>query len=165
MHTHEHIAIPVEYKIIICLQQSTMMMFSILMLCLMALFELSAGDKFESLDRNFDGQLDRSEFAVLSHELHEVLEPFTDEFKGKTGSLKVTDFIGGEISGDFVTGTVNSLIMIVACEIGDKTFFIAAVLAMRNGRFIVYLGSMGALAVMHILSCLMVSLSGTLTLY
>lgn len=28
-------------------------------------------------------------------------------------------------------------------EIGDKTFFIAAVLAMRNGRMIVYLGCMG----------------------
>lgn len=73
-----------------------------------------------------------------------------------------------------------SQLVILATEVGDKTFFIAAVLAMRNGRLVVYLGAMGnqpgyiflsacscsrscaslsvsagALAVMHVLSCLM----------
>jgi hypothetical protein len=135
------------------------MMFLALLLCLVALVELSTGDKFDSLDRNFDGHLDRSEFEVLSHELHEVLEPFTvsGDAGGKAGSLMSKKLIGGDLSGDFVPGAVNSLVMIIACEIGDKTFFIAAVLAMRNGRAIVYMGSMLALAVMHILSCLMVS--------
>ena len=137
-----------------------MMLFQISLLCLVALFELSTGDKFDSLDRNFDGHIDRSEFAVLSHELHEALEPFivSDEVLGKAGVLQVADFIGADVSGDFVPGLVNSLIMIIACEIGDKTFFIAAVLAMRHGRMVVYMGSMSALAVMHLLSCIMVSL-------
>eukprot|EP01036_Dinobryon_divergens_P029727 gene29727-38867_t len=45
--------------------------------------------------------------------------------------------------------------MILVTEIGDKTFFIAAVLAMRHGRLIVYAGAMGALTLMHILSSLM----------
>lgn len=122
----------------------------------MALFEISA-DKFESLDRNFDGQLDRSEFSVLSHELHDLLEPYVvlDGAQGKTGASNFADYFGGDLSSDFVPGALNSLIMIIACEIGDKTFFIAAVLAMRNGRLVVYMGSMGALAVMHLLSCLM----------
>ncbi|CAM9092991.1 unnamed protein product, partial [Ectocarpus fasciculatus] len=48
-----------------------------------------------------------------------------------------------------------SQLVILATEVGDKTFFIAAILAMRNGRLVVYLGAMGALAVMHVLSCLM----------
>lgn len=56
---------------------------------------------------------------------------------------------------DFVGGFLNSLVVILVTEIGDKTFFIAAVLAMRNGRLVVYLGAMGALAAMHILSSLM----------
>jgi len=56
---------------------------------------------------------------------------------------------------NFVSATLNSLMMILVTEIGDKTFFIAAVLAMRHGRLVVYAGAMGALAVMHLLSSLM----------
>jgi putative Ca2+/H+ antiporter (TMEM165/GDT1 family) len=58
-------------------------------------------------------------------------------------------------SSSFVQGTVNSLVMILVTEIGDKTFFIAAVLAMRHGRLVVYSGAMLALGIMHILSSLM----------
>jgi len=56
---------------------------------------------------------------------------------------------------NFLSATFNSLMMILVTEIGDKTFFIAAVLAMRYGRLVVYAGAMGALAVMHLLSSLM----------
>jgi len=45
--------------------------------------------------------------------------------------------------------------MILVTEIGDKTFFIAAVLAMRHGRLVVYSGAMIALGIMHVLSSLM----------
>ena len=56
---------------------------------------------------------------------------------------------------NFVAAFINSFIMILVTEIGDKTFFIAAVLAMRNGRLVVYAGAMSALAAMHLLSSLM----------
>ncbi len=46
-------------------------------------------------------------------------------------------------SNSFVSATLNSLVMILVTEIGDKTFFIAAVLAMRHGRLTVYAGAMG----------------------
>lgn len=49
------------------------------------------------------------------------------------------------VTSNFFTATVNSLMMILVTEIGDKTFFIAAVLAMRHGRLIVYAGAMGKL--------------------
>lgn len=42
--------------------------------------------------------------------------------------------------------------MIIVSEIGDKTFFIAAIMAMRNPRLTVYLGALGALALMTVLS-------------
>ncbi len=45
--------------------------------------------------------------------------------------------------------------MILVTELGDKTFFIAAVLAMKNGRLVVYSGAMLALATMHLLSSVM----------
>jgi len=45
-----------------------------------------------------------------------------------------------------------SFSMIIVSEIGDKTFFIAAVLAMKHSRFIVWLGAAGALLFMTILA-------------
>ena len=47
------------------------------------------------------------------------------------------------VTNNFITATVNSLFMILVTEIGDKTFFIAAILAMRHGRLVVYAGAMG----------------------
>jgi len=46
----------------------------------------------------------------------------------------------------------SSLMMIIVSELGDKTFFIAAVLAMKHPRAIVLAGALGALALMTILS-------------
>lgn len=47
------------------------------------------------------------------------------------------------VTNNFVAATINSLVMILVTEIGDKTFFIAAILAMRHGRLVVYAGAMG----------------------
>ena len=40
-------------------------------------------------------------------------------------------------------------------ELGDKTFFIAAILAMRNNKLTVFLAAVSALAVMTVLSALL----------
>ncbi|THG98058.1 hypothetical protein EW145_g7489 [Phellinidium pouzarii] len=47
---------------------------------------------------------------------------------------------------------VQGFTMIIASEIGDKTFLIAAILAMRHPRVVVFAGAFGALAVMSVLS-------------
>ncbi|CAM9338023.1 unnamed protein product [Ectocarpus sp. 6 AP-2014] len=52
----------------------------------------------------------------------------------------------------FWTAFANSVIMIIATEIGDKTFFIAAIMAMSHPRLAVFGGAVGALAVMTVLS-------------
>ncbi|CAM9115255.1 unnamed protein product [Chrysoparadoxa australica] len=49
----------------------------------------------------------------------------------------------------------SSVGMIIATEIGDKTFFIAAVLAMQHPRLLVFGGAIAALAVMTVLSALL----------
>lgn len=51
-------------------------------------------------------------------------------------------------------GFTKSLAMTVLSEIGDKTFFAAAILAMRHPRRLVLAGCLGALIVMTILSVL-----------
>jgi putative Ca2+/H+ antiporter (TMEM165/GDT1 family) len=48
----------------------------------------------------------------------------------------------------------SSLTMILVSEVGDKTFFIAAVLAMRHSRAVVLGGALGALALMTVLSAI-----------
>jgi len=47
---------------------------------------------------------------------------------------------------------VASLSVIIVSELGDKTFFIAAIMAMRHSRITVFAGAISALALMTILS-------------
>ncbi|KAH9589210.1 Gdt1 family [Trypanosoma melophagium] len=55
----------------------------------------------------------------------------------------------------WMEGMLSSLSMIIFSEIGDKTFFIACLMAMRHSKAIVFLGAIGALATMTVLSALM----------
>jgi len=50
---------------------------------------------------------------------------------------------------------VQGFAMIIASEIGDKTFLIAAILAMRHPRSVVFAGAFGALALMSVLSAVL----------
>lgn len=52
------------------------------------------------------------------------------------------------------TGFYQAFSLVFVSEIGDKTFFIAGLLAMKTSRLVAYVGSMGALGAMTILSVL-----------
>jgi putative Ca2+/H+ antiporter (TMEM165/GDT1 family) len=54
-----------------------------------------------------------------------------------------------------VHGFIQAFAMIIFSEIGDKTFLIAAILAMRHPRIVVFAGAVGSLVVMSILSAAM----------
>ena len=54
--------------------------------------------------------------------------------------------------GDFASAFGGSFGMILVSEIGDETFIIAALMAMRHPRAIVFAGALGALIVMTVLS-------------
>lgn len=47
---------------------------------------------------------------------------------------------------------LQSLMLILACELGDRTFFVAALLAMKSSRIVVWSGALTALAAMTVLS-------------
>ena len=125
-----------------------------LWICLSLLVVIVA-DLFTDVDLNKNGSIDRNEFGGFLSKIHRALDPVI----GLNSPINsaATAGIGQlmNIGANFVSGFVNSLVVILVTEIGDKTFFIAAVLAMRNARIVVYLGSMSALAAMHILSSFM----------
>ncbi|XP_017960355.1 transmembrane protein 165 isoform X2 [Drosophila navojoa] len=58
-----------------------------------------------------------------------------------------------KIKGSFIDAFTASISVILLTELGDKTFFIAAIMAMRHPRLIVFLGAITALALMTVLSC------------
>ncbi|CAL6435926.1 unnamed protein product [Bathycoccus prasinos] len=61
----------------------------------------------------------------------------------------------GDGVGDFKDAFVSSLAMILVAELGDETFIIAAIMAMRHPRLIVLSGALSALAIMTVLSTAM----------
>jgi len=56
------------------------------------------------------------------------------------------------INFGFIHAFIASLSVIIVSELGDKTFFIAAIMAMRHPRTIVFVGAIGALGLMTALS-------------
>jgi hypothetical protein len=52
----------------------------------------------------------------------------------------------------FTHAFIASLSVIIVSELGDKTFFIAAIMAMRHSRVVVFTGAILALIVMTIIS-------------
>ncbi len=69
-------------------------------------------------------------------------------------SVSTADGSTPETEGS-VHGFVQAFAMIIFSEIGDKTFLIAAILAMRHPRIVVFAGAFGSLVVMSILSAAM----------
>lgn len=70
----------------------------------------------------------------------------------------LTALRGPDATGDDTTGFVGaftqSLLLILACELGDRTFFVAAILAMKASRIVVFAGAISALGLMTVLSAL-----------
>ncbi|XP_070553094.1 putative divalent cation/proton antiporter TMEM165 isoform X2 [Ptychodera flava] len=77
----------------------------------------------------------------------------------KQGDTKIQDDAASESKDGWYMGSVGfahafaaSLSVIIVSELGDKTFFIAAIMAMRHSRLTVFSGAMLALGVMTALS-------------
>eukprot|EP00291_Cryptomonas_curvata_P022291 CAMPEP_0172175762 /NCGR_PEP_ID=MMETSP1050-20130122/14414_1 /TAXON_ID=233186 /ORGANISM="Cryptomonas curvata, Strain CCAP979/52" /LENGTH=318 /DNA_ID=CAMNT_0012847913 /DNA_START=123 /DNA_END=1079 /DNA_ORIENTATION=- len=66
-------------------------------------------------------------------------------------TLRKVEGLGG-YSAVQVDAFFSSLMMIIVSELGDKTFFIAAIMAMKHPRGIVLAGALGALGLMTVLS-------------
>ncbi|CAB9505901.1 GDT1-like protein 3 [Seminavis robusta] len=108
-----------------------------------------ARDVFDLLDANRDGRMDRAEF-------NQALDQFEDFLRHHPQTASKSWFHGSHTTDlPFWNGFTSAVAMIVATEIGDKTFFIAAVLSMKNDRRAIFGGAILALIVMTILSTVM----------
>ncbi|CAB0005210.1 unnamed protein product [Nesidiocoris tenuis] len=84
--------------------------------------------------------------AILLTAVGAEKEPVDEDTAGPTGDASDVGGLG------FVHGFVASFSVIIVSEIGDKTFFIAAIMAMKHSRLTVFAGAMSALAFMTVLS-------------
>ncbi len=87
----------------------------------------------------------RKSVNSLEEESNEVE---SDERKTDSKNLTNSNF-------GFLHAFFASISVIVVSEIGDKTFFIAAIMAMKHSRFTVYAGAVFALFLMTLLSAML----------
>ena len=135
----------------------------------------AADDLFTAMDTNHDHSISEAEYNIALSKL--LNTDNTDNTGGSAAAQQaaITPSLGGDSKPSFSGGTplndklkfhdsgtkaffkglFSSFSAIIATEIGDKTFFIAAVLSMRNDRMAVFGGAILALIIMTILSTLM----------
>jgi|MDTB01.3.fsa_nt_gb putative Ca2+/H+ antiporter (TMEM165/GDT1 family) len=136
------------------------MIFAIILSLLATITLVVNADNFLTADTNGDGALDRKEFAMYLHKIDTSISSLLTVPDDLAAEVAKEASIGFDLDSftrgtDFIHGCWNSLLVILVTELGDKTFFIAAIMAMRYGRGVVYAGAMGALGLMHVLSCIM----------
>lgn len=120
-------------------------------------------DVFDLLDSNHDGHMDRDEFHHAIDEFEDFLHNHP-QVQGSSWSWlpswltpkpHITTVNGVKKDLSFWSGFTSAVGLIIATEIGDKTFFIAAVLSMKQDRRAVFGGAILALILMTVLSTLM----------
>ena len=128
--------------------------------------DITAQQIFDAVDTNHDHSISESELeGALSHLVNGAAaapgggapplgldsNPFAYQRKQSDGSSGGEKFENPKKTKDFLKALFSSFSAIIATEIGDKTFFIAAVLSMRNDRLAVFGGAILALIIMTIL--------------
>jgi|TARA_B110000208_G_scaffold159754_1_gene194535 putative Ca2+/H+ antiporter (TMEM165/GDT1 family) len=113
---------------------------------------------FHSADRDLDGLLSESEFVSYEVSQAAAHAPSLFDFSATLSGAVVPEKFKAVVAkmeftkASFWPAFFNSISMIIVTELGDKTFFIAAILAMRQDRWSIYIGAVGALALMTVLS-------------
>jgi hypothetical protein len=95
---------------------------------------------FDQMDSNHDASLSKDEFKANFYLLPSSNSRASEKIQDEKDS-----------NSSFLKAFTSSTMMIVATEIGDKTFFIAAVLSMKHSRLSVFSGAIFALICMTIL--------------
>ncbi|XP_057313051.1 transmembrane protein 165-like isoform X2 [Hydractinia symbiolongicarpus] len=97
-------------------------------------------------------EVDASFFVDKKSEKH-VIRPAKDgAIKDEPESSADIQATKRQLDYSFLHAFIASISVIIVSELGDKTFFIAAIMAMRHSRIIVFTGAIGALGLMTVLS-------------
>jgi Ca2+/H+ antiporter, TMEM165/GDT1 family len=135
---------------------------SIPLLCTIIAASDLAEDWFKKLDSNADGNIDKNEYdngilqisSFLTNTVSsdQLVHSDLDKSNIALRSLQFIPSLQDVSLEGFWKAFTSSVAMIIATEIGDKTFFIAAVLSMKHDRSAVFAGAITALIIMTILS-------------
>lgn len=87
--------------------------------------------------------------AILSYP---SLSHAMDAFSISAGGAAAATQVDGIMASLAETGFYQAFSLVFVSEIGDKTFFMAGLLAMKTSKVISFLGSMGALFIMTLIS-------------
>ena len=92
--------------------------------------------------------------SLLSAVSAEIEPRYDEKYQIIMTSAKPDDAMGSQIKDNlgFLHAFIASLSVIVVSELGDKTFFIAAIMAMKHPRLTVFVAAISALALMTVLS-------------
>lgn len=114
---------------------------------------------FSLIDSNHDGVINESEYEAGISNLYGLLSKKATSSSSSSfsnDSIKERlSYLSSSEDLSFLSAFFNSVAMILATEIGDKTFFIAAILSMKHDRLVIFAGSILALICMTILSSMM----------
>uniref|UniRef100_A0A7I4CXL2 GDT1 family protein n=1 Tax=Physcomitrium patens TaxID=3218 RepID=A0A7I4CXL2_PHYPA len=122
-----------------------------LVVCLLLLPCLHA----QKLENGVEGALAVSESVDTTWGRNKLLMDKNDVFSKREAVVREAggDEVAAAVSGNgFTDATFTSLSMILVSEIGDETFIIAALMAMRHPRAVVLSGALSALIIMTVLS-------------
>ncbi|KAK3928944.1 Transmembrane protein 165 [Frankliniella fusca] len=115
---------------------------AVVALCILACLLCTVSCEKEPID---ESETPRTDAAFPSVRGHVMEQSDNDKGQEKESPTPVGNL-------GFVHAFVAALSVIVVSELGDKTFFIAAIMAMRHPRLTVFLGAASALAFMTVLS-------------
>ena len=109
----------------------------------------------QSYNLAFDSADVREDIQLMDG-VHDKASSNQINFSGSDSKLTMdTDYLNIFHQAGFLHAFVASLSVIIVSELGDKTFFIAAILAMKNSRIVVFVASMLALGIMTVLASVM----------
>ena len=106
-------------------------------------------------DRRGDVQIFKKQITLANGTKVFVIDEKAPLTGNGAGQAKLNNAEEKTANLGFVHAFIASISVIVVSELGDKTFFIAAIMAMRHPRMVIYIGAMGALGAMTILSALL----------
>jgi len=103
----------------------------------------SIADGQDSQFKPAEGEGESDDAVAQILEMHQLKAPHEESILGSPASPRPDTDFGSSFGASFL--------MILACEVGDKTFFIAAIMSMRHSQSIVFAGAICALAVMTVM--------------
>ncbi|KAF9418661.1 hypothetical protein BGZ94_009624 [Podila epigama] len=105
-----------------------------------------------SFDKNRDGHVTAFNIKNSNDENVDEFSNYDSESTDPLSSYDRRQLGGIELKSEEAQSFFLSLAMIVVSEIGDKTFLIAAIMAMKHPRLLVFSAALSALAIMSVLS-------------